>query len=102
MGLHHVISSDDWRRAQAGGAVAPASLAADGFVHLCDSEQVDGVLARHFPDRDDLILLTLDPGALPEVRREDLYGHGAFPHAYGPLPLSAVLDARPLRPCHAD
>ena len=102
MALHHVIEEADWRRAQADGVGAPASLAAEGFVHLCDSDQVDGVLARHFAGRDALILLTLDPAALPEVRYEDLYGHGAFPHAYGPLPLAAVTAARPIPTCHAD
>jgi uncharacterized protein (DUF952 family) len=94
MALHHVISADDWARACAAGRIAPASLAVEGFVHLSQSAQVAEVANRYFAGRTDLILLTLAPDALPEVRWEDLYGHGVFPHAYGPIALGAVTDAR--------
>ena len=93
--LYHLASTAEWADHQASGAIAPASLADEGFVHCSWGRQVAGTVAKHFPDATDLLALRLDPMALGEVAlvEEDSYGSGqAFPHAYGPIPVAAVLD----------
>ena len=65
----------------------------EGFVHLSFADQVAASANRHLADAADLVAVELDPRAVgAEIRVEDKYGSGAaFPHAYGPLPVSAEL-----------
>ena len=94
----HLTTADEWESALREGAYAPDTLAADGFVHLSEPEQVEATARRFFSGRSDIVLLTLDPEKLgAPVVFEDLYGHGAFPHLYGPIPLTAVVDAQAYR-----
>lgn len=92
-GLYHLASTEEWATYQEAGAIAPASIEAEGFVHCSYGRQVAGTVAKHFAGATGLYALELDPGALGDVPlvEEDSYGSGqAFPHAYGPIPASAV------------
>ena len=77
---------------------APEGFAAEGFIHCCRPEQLAGVLERHFDDRSDLVLLELDPSALPlPPVEEDTAGRGErFPHLYARIPWRAMRHRRPL------
>ncbi len=79
--------------ADAFSAEAPIVPDADGFVHLCEAGQVDGVRARFF-DGVALVIQTIDSTRLDgdALRWEDTYGHGAYPHYYGTIPADAVID----------
>ncbi len=76
-------------------APTPALPGAEGFVHLCWPEQVPAVIRRHFADGPALALV-LDESTLagPLLREEDSYGHGAYPHFYGPLSPDWVIGQR--------
>jgi len=65
------------------------------FLHLCEPDQLPGVLERFFAaEPEPLVLLEVDPAGL-DVRREAAPdGAGVFPHLYGPLPVSAVTAVR--------
>lgn len=92
-GLYHLASTEEWAAYQGAGAIVPASIEAEGFVHCSYGRQVAGTLAKHFAGATGLLALELDPAALGDVRLvdEDSYGSGqAFPHAYGPIPAAAV------------
>jgi len=95
--LFHIVTEDEWGRARAEGMLRPASLAEEGFVHCSFGGQLAGTLARHFGATDGLLVLEIDPSALDApVRVEDSYGSGqAFPHVYGPVPVSAVVRTSP-------
>jgi uncharacterized protein (DUF952 family) len=97
--LFHIVTDALWQDAQAAGALRPASLAEEGFVHCSFAAQVPGTLQRHFPAPDGLLILTVDPTAVDApIRVEDSYGSGqAFPHVYGPIPIAAVTGVRPAR-----
>jgi uncharacterized protein (DUF952 family) len=101
--LVHLCGRDEWAAASVSGYHRPASLSADGFVHLSTVEQVHQPANRLYAGRTDLVLLYLNPallGALvkwepgvptdPESMR--------FPHLYGPLPAAAVIAATPYPP----
>jgi uncharacterized protein (DUF952 family) len=101
--LLHICAAAEWKAALAIGAVAPPSLAEVGFVHLSTPEQVALPADRLFRGRPDLLLLVLDPARIGvEVRWEPgVPGDPEsmrFPHAYGPIPTTAVLDALPYLP----
>jgi len=96
--LFHLVSAADWATRVVGGEYRPASLEAEGFVHLSSADQIDGTVARFYAEVQDLQVLTVDPEALGDlVVWEDLLGHGSFPHCYGPIPLSAVTEMTPWR-----
>lgn len=89
--IFHLAGPDEW--AASTDQYRPTSLEVDGFIHCSTAEQLRGVAHELFGDRNDLILLTIDPEGLDDetLVYEDLYGHGErFPHIYGPLPTSAV------------
>ena len=92
----HICSRDEWDTAEQEGALVPASLDSDGFVHCSDFGTVHLPANAVFAGRDDLVLLVIDPAALDaQVRWEP----GAppttngvwFPHIYGPIPPVAVV-----------
>ena len=93
--VFHIVAPDAWPES---GRYRPASLGEQGFVHLSFADQVEGVANAIYRDAPDLVVVELDPTALEtDVRVEDSYGEGvAFPHAYGPLPVSAAVDVHPL------
>jgi uncharacterized protein (DUF952 family) len=98
-------------RAEVVYKIAPASLwpaqgeffagagvdLADGFIHFSTRAQVEETAARHFAGGRDLLLVAVDAARLGDkLKWEASRGGDLFPHLYGPLPLSAVVFARPL------
>eukprot|EP01128_Nolandella_sp_AFSM9_P000457 TRINITY_DN10614_c0_g1_i1.p1 TRINITY_DN10614_c0_g1~~TRINITY_DN10614_c0_g1_i1.p1 ORF type:complete len:113 (-),score=19.07 TRINITY_DN10614_c0_g1_i1:183-521(-) len=96
----HIAQAAEWELAKRkGGDYVVDSLASEGFIHCSDREQVADTLVRHFKGRDDLTILTIDPTKLPStsvVKVEDLYGHGAYPHVYGPINVEAIVKEEDL------
>jgi uncharacterized protein (DUF952 family) len=69
----------------------------DGFVHLSTGAQVRDTVKLHFRGVSDLLLVAIDSARLGDALRwEPSRGGDLFPHLYGPLHLSAVVDVRPL------
>jgi uncharacterized protein (DUF952 family) len=95
--LYHLIAEADWL--QAGDPYAPPSLAHEGFIHFSSAEQVAGTLQRFFGGRHDMLLLTIDPAALPSAPRWEEGEPGVlFPHLYAALPRSAVVAVERIQP----
>lgn len=85
-------SAQAWQQ----GRYSPESLTTEGFLHCCTLDQVDWVLQQFYQDDPMVHLALLDAHALGEqLRFEPAIGaaiDGLFPHLYGPIPPSAVLD----------
>ena len=101
--LVHLVTPDEWAAYQAAGAIAPPSLVEVGFVHLSSPAQVMLPADRIHPGRTDLSLLVLDPKLIDaEIRWEPGVPSDPasmrFPHAYGPIPLTAVRSVVPYLP----
>ncbi|MGV9797220.1 DUF952 domain-containing protein [Mycobacterium sp. NPDC003449] len=93
--LVHLCSAEDWQRARDRGEHRPASLGAEGFIHLSAPEQVHLPANRLYAGRRGLVLLRIDPAELSDpVRWEPGVPTDPqamrFPHLYGPLPVTAV------------
>ncbi len=95
--LFHLVAPGEWPQA---GEYRPASLDTEGFVHFSFADQVEASANRHYRDADALAVVEVDPMRLGvPIRVEDSYGRGtAFPHAYGPVPVTAATEVRPLTP----
>ena len=95
--IYKIVPSSLWPTRGQAFAGAPVDLA-DGFIHFSTKAQVAATAARHFAGADDLLLVAVEAAQLGEALKwEASRGGDLFPHLYGPLPLSAVLWARPLR-----
>lgn len=94
--VFHVATARDWRTALAAGSydgsTRDRSLAEVGFIHCAFRSQVAGVLERFYADViEPLVLLTIDTERAGVPCRVE----GGFPHLYGALPSSAVIDTTP-------
>lgn len=98
MVVFKIVATEEWAKAQAAGVFAGAAIdRADGFIHFSTAEQAPETAAKWFAGRGDLTLAAIDAEALGKALRwEPSRGGALFPHLYGPLPMSAVVWARPL------
>ena len=100
--IFHVATAADWRRTLESGSYTTSTvgrtLEEEGFIHASRRDQVQGVFGRYYAGLgQDLVLLTIDPTRLTgaEVRVEAV-GDDSYPHVYGPINRSAVVDVVPL------
>jgi uncharacterized protein (DUF952 family) len=100
--LFHLAERADWQAAVATGAYRISTrgrtLEREGFIHLALRHQVRGVAEAFFAGAEDLVLLVIDGARLTAPVRYEAPGPGAeeYPHLYGPLPVDAVTDVRPV------
>jgi uncharacterized protein len=103
--IHHLIPAADWDAA-AGGALRPASLDSEGFVH-CSPDDATVLMVANAFYRDvtgPMVVLDLhedrlghelrwEPPAHPDGR-EPSPDEAWFPHLYGPIEPTAVAGVR--------
>jgi uncharacterized protein (DUF952 family) len=95
----HITHRNEWEASVSSGYYAPDSLDAEGFIHCSTFEQTVETANRYFANQQDLVLVCIDtaktdakvkyegPAGVQDPRTELL-----FPHIYGPLNLSAVVQ----------
>ena len=91
--VFHVALPVDLEHAAANGEYVCESLNAEGFIHCCLPEQLEGVLTRYFSNTSDYTVIEIDVVALPEnikpVYENTVGGEELFPHIYGALPAAS-------------
>jgi glutathione S-transferase len=102
--LFHISTVEAWEQAQRDGAVTDSTrdltLDEEGFIHCSYVEQAAATATRFYADLPEVVLLRIDPTRLTApIVEEDLAGTGEpFPHVYGPIALTAIVDARRVSP----
>jgi uncharacterized protein (DUF952 family) len=100
--LFHLADRGEWQAAVEAGeyrvSTRGVTLAEQGFIHCSLRHQVRGVAEAIFSDADDLVLLVIDSGLVAAPIRYEVPepGADAYPHIYGPLPVSAVTRVVPV------
>jgi uncharacterized protein (DUF952 family) len=98
--IYHICRREEWLAAEAAGAYRGSSQdQADGFIHFSGGDQVVESAAKHRAGQTGLVLLSVDPAALgAALKWEESRGGALFPHLYGQLLPSAVIqvDGLPL------
>ena len=95
--IYKITPRGDWERAEAAGRFEGAAVdLADGFIHFSTAEQAAETAARHFAGEADLLLVAVETDRIGDLRWEPSRGGDLFPHLYGPLPMDAVVWARPM------
>lgn len=110
--LLHLAEAPLWEAARGTGTYEMSTrgrtLQEEGFIHLSLPRQLPGVARMLYGDGagdgngdgaggQGLVVLVVDPDRLAgPVRFESMKPGGEkFPHLYGPLPVSAVVEVRP-------
>jgi len=97
--IYHLAKAQGWVRAAASGRYEGLEAdRADGFLHFSTAAQIVESARRHRAGEPDLMLLTVDPRALPDgaLKWEKSRGGELFPHLYAAVPVAAVIAVDPL------
>ena len=92
--IYHLIPEGDWHTTRGSTEWRHPSLAEEGFIHCSkDWEQLERVVRRLYPGRSDMVALEVDTEQLEwELVWEPSRSGEVYPHIYGPLNLSAVVQ----------
>ncbi len=98
--IYKIIDADVWAEAESTGEFCGVGIdLADGFIHLSSAGQVTETLAKYFAGQTNLIVVSVDTEKLGDrLRWEASRGGDLFPHVYGSIPMSAVIETRPISP----
>jgi len=91
--VYKLLPWGEWETVRELGSWAGSAVdLADGFVHFSTWAQVAETARRHFAGQGELALVTVQTDALV-LRWEPSRGGALFPHLYGELPLTSVVEA---------
>jgi uridine phosphorylase len=90
----HITTWTAWEAAAANGTYLTDSLDSDGFIHCSTIAQLLMPANDIFRGQSGLVLLCIEPALVKSpIIYEDCYQSGhAFPHIYGPLEATAVIQ----------
>jgi len=93
-----ILDNEEWEQAKAQEYFAGSAVdLADGFIHLSTPAQVSATAAKHFRDRNDLMVVAFRASDLGDrLKWEVSRGGDLFPHYYGILPAAHALWAKPV------
>src|ERR1044072_5558340 len=94
----HISTAGEWDAALVKGEYIAPSLADEGFIHCSTPQQVTHVADWFYRDIPELVLLCVDADALESELRWERSGDnfaGDFPHVYGPIETSSVVEVLP-------
>ncbi len=96
--IYHVTTGSEWDSAKEKGFYESASLKKEGYIHCSLEEQVAGVLERYFAGKTGLVKLVIDTAKLDcrYVFEWSPSTGDTFPHVYGPVNITAVVDVQDL------
>ena len=100
--IYHIATRADWLEARRAGtyttSTAGRTLEEEGFIHTARREQVEGVFSRYYSTvREPLVLLVIDPSRLEAEVRVEAVGEDTYPHVFGPINRTAVVDVVEIR-----
>lgn len=99
--IYHITHRSEWEAAQAIGDYRADSLVSQGFIHNSKADQVARVANAIYAGERDLILLVIDTDKLSAPLKyeppdttvpADHEDAELFPHLYGALNLTAVVE----------
>jgi len=95
--IYHITSVEAWDVASGSGSFTAPSLATEGFIHCSDARQVERSLNKFFHEKNEVLLLRIDPELLTSELRYEGADGDLFPHIYGPINTDAVVSVELVR-----
>ena len=91
--IFKIIDKDDWQKAQQNGTYGGSKKdIEDGYIHFSEENQVEETLRRHYPKKDNLLLLKVNAFKLEHLLWEQASNGDMYPHLYSPLNIKNVKD----------
>jgi uncharacterized protein (DUF952 family) len=91
--IYHSTSPEEWAKYENKDFYEAESLYSEGFIHASFAEQLDETLRLYFKDYEKVTILKIDEVSLDaEIRVEKSRNGEFFPHIYGRLNKSAVVN----------
>lgn len=91
--IYHVTLPANWEKYRGRPSYQTESLHNEGFIHCSYANQLEAVLKRYFASAVKVTILTIDTEKLKsKLVSETSTGGHAFPHIYGRLNHSAVVN----------
>jgi uncharacterized protein (DUF952 family) len=96
--IYKICTAAMWQDAERNGLFRGSELdVRDGFIHFSTAAQAVETAAKHFAGQYDLVLVSVDTGKLGgRLKWEVSRGGALFPHLYGDLDLSCVIEVKSL------
>lgn len=103
MFIYHIVLPEVWERFKGRPSYQPESLASEGFIHCSYPSQLDAVLKRYYRGVDKVLILKIDTEKLlSKLVKEPSTNNEMYPHIYGRLNHSAVVDVEERTLSNAD
>ncbi len=96
--IYKICDSYEWDRAiESGEYAGSADDLRDGFIHLSTASQLPGTTAKHFANRDDLVVICFSSDMFDSNLKWEASRNGQlFPHLYGVLDPGLAVWVKPL------
>lgn len=95
--IFHITTLDAWTAQLASDEYTTESLNQEGFIHCSTKEQVKATLERYYGNQKDLLLLHINSSSLLAELKFELVTNGElFPHVFGKLNKSAIVEIEKL------
>ena len=95
--IYHLTLPEYWEPAMSSGQYEHPTLKTEGFIHCSTKEQLHRSAAKHFADKDEILVLFLVEKRVKDTLRWEPAKSGElFPHIYGPIQVEAVESVRML------
>lgn len=92
--IYHIVLPEVWAQFADAYEYVAESLRTEGFIHCSYRNQIDDVIKRYFRDASRVLVLAINPHLLnSELVAEPSTGGQVYPHIYGPINRSAIIDA---------
>ena len=89
--IFKIIDKDDWQKAKQIGTYGGSKKdIEDGYIHFSEEDQVEETLRRHYPNKDNLLLLKVNAFKLEHLLWEQASNGDMYPHLYSPLDIANV------------
>ena len=91
--IFKIINKDEWLKAKELGTYGGSKKdIEDGYIHFSEEEQIQETLSRHYPNKENLILLKVNAFKLEHLLWEQASNGDMYPHLYSALDIKNVVD----------
>ena len=91
--IFKVIDRDDWQKAKKSGTYSGSEKdLKDGYIHFSEEDQVEETLNKHYPKKENLVLLRVNAFKLEDLFWEQASNGDMYPHLYSSLDIKNVED----------
>jgi uncharacterized protein (DUF952 family) len=99
--IYHIVLPEVWEKFEDEYEYEAESLQTEGFIHCSYRSQLDAVLERYYKDAEKVLILNINPHYLTsELIAEPSTNREIYPHIYGKINKSAIVDVEERKIIH--